>query len=182
MPTQKKSGSLPLALEMLVADHEAVAKLFKQYDKQKDADDESRQETAEKICNELTVHAEVEEELFYPWLRENLAEDDVEMVDEATVEHQTAKDLISQIEDAEELDDAYDAKVKVLNEYIDHHVEEEENEIFPKVKSKKDELDALGEEMMARKVELKEELGMEDDEEPAASKPGKGAPNQPRTR
>lgn len=180
MPTQKKAGSQPLAIEMLIADHEAVKKLFKQYEKEKDADDESRQETAEKICNELTVHAEVEEELFYPFLRENLSEDDMELVEEAGVEHQTAKDLIAQIEDAEDLDDTYDAKVKVLSEYIDHHVEEEEGEIFPKVKSKKEELDALGEEMMARKLELMEELGMEVDK--PAAKPGKGAPNQPRTR
>jgi hemerythrin superfamily protein len=181
MPTSKKTGS-PLALEMLMTDHEAVKKLFKQYDKQKDADDASRQETAERICNELTVHAEVEEELFYPWLRENLAEDDMELVEEAGIEHQTAKDLIAQLEDAEELDGEYDAKVKVLSEYIDHHVGEEENEIFPKVKSKKDELDALGEEMMARKVELKAEIGMEDEEEPAGRKKDMDAPSQPRTR
>ena len=180
MPTPKKSGSQPLALEMLMADHEAVKKLFKQYDKMKDAEDDSRQDVAEKICNELTVHTQVEEELFYPWLRENLSEDDQEMVDEAGVEHQTAKDLIEQLEDADEVDADYDAKVKVLSEYIDHHVEEEENEIFPKVKSKKEELDALGEEMAARKAELKDELGMEDDEEPAESKKGKAPASQPR--
>jgi hemerythrin-like domain-containing protein len=87
----------------------------------------------------------------------------MELVEEAAVEHQTAKDLIAQIEAASAVDETYDAKVKVLGEYIKHHVEEEENEIFPKVRDMKDELDELGQELMARKVELMEELGLMDE-------------------
>jgi hemerythrin superfamily protein len=167
---------------MLTADHAAVKKLFKEYDKQKEAGDDGRQEIAERICAELTVHAEVEEEIFYPWVRENLSEEDQELVAEAGVEHQGAKDLIAQIEDAEELDDEYDAKVKVLSEYIEHHVGEEEGEMFPKVKGKKEELDALGEEMMSRKLELMEELGIADDDETPSDTRTRQSPNQPRTR
>jgi hemerythrin-like domain-containing protein len=109
------------------------------------------------------VHAQVEEELFYPWLRENLDEEDMEMVEEATVEHASAKDLIAQLEGATAIDETYDAKVKVLGEYIKHHVQEEENEIFPEVRDEHEELDELGQEMAARKGELKEEMGLTED-------------------
>ena len=106
------------------------------------------------------MHAQVEEEIFYPWLRENLDEDDMEMVEEAQVEHNGAKDLIAQIEGAHRTSTpTYDAKVKVLCEYIKHHVKEEENEIFPAVSSEKDELDELGQEMASRKEELDRRAG-----------------------
>jgi hemerythrin superfamily protein len=161
--------SQPLAIELLTSDHRTVEDLFDRYEDEKESDDETKRGIAQRICGELTVHAQVEEELFYPWLRENLDADDMELVAEAAVEHQTAKDLIAQIEAANEVDEAYDAKVKVLGEYIKHHVEEEENEIFPKVGDMKDELDELGQEMMARKVELMEELGLMDE---AQAEPG----------
>ena len=160
----------PLAIAMLEADHRKVEDLFAEYESQKEADDEERRETAEMICRELTVHAQVEEELFYPWLRENLEEEDVEMVAEAEVEHATAKDLIAQIEGAATVDEAYDAKVKVLSEYIKHHVKEEEDEIFPEVKDMGEELDALGQEMTARKVELQAEMGMAPEVPPAGKR------------
>jgi hypothetical protein len=85
----------------------------------------------------------------------------MEMVEEAQVEHNTAKDLIAQLEGATDIDEQYNAKVKVLGEYIRHHVNEEENEMFPKVRDMQEELDELGQEIAARKDELKEELGME---------------------
>jgi hemerythrin-like domain-containing protein len=172
-----KSGSKgqPLAIELLMSDHRKVEDLFEEYEQAKEAEDENRRDIAERVCGELTVHAQVEEELFYPWLRENLEPDDMEMVEEAQVEHNGAKDLIAQIEAATELDDVYDAKVKVLSEYIKHHVKEEENEIFPEVSDKKEELDALGQEMAARKEELMEEHGLADDDGSDPDKP-KGVP------
>ena len=181
---QAKSKNLPLALEMLEADHRGVEDLFERYDQQKEDDDESRQATAERICDELTVHMAIEEELFYPWLRENLDEDDMEMLEEAYVEHASAKDLIAQIEMAEGTDPESDAKVKVLSEYIKHHVKEEENEIFTAVSDKGEELDALGQDMYARKAELAEEMGLmqPEGEEPAMAASRKGSRGQPAQR
>jgi hemerythrin-like domain-containing protein len=154
------SGSMPVALEMLVADHRKVDMMFEQYeDGKEDSSEDQKRELAQRICMELKVHTQIEEELFYPWLRENL--DETDLVEEATVEHQSAKDLIAQIEGAGEVDETFDAKVKVLGEYIKHHVNEEENEIFPQVRSNQEELDELGQEMTARKVEIMEEMGMD---------------------
>jgi hemerythrin-like domain-containing protein len=153
-------GSQPLAIELLITDHRKVEMLFDQYEEEKEGDEETKRQLATQICGELTVHAQVEEELFYPWLRENLDEEKMELVEEADVEHQSAKDLIAQIEAATEIDETYDAKVKVLGEYVKHHVEEEENEIFKEVRDMKEELDELGQEMAARKAELMEEMGL----------------------
>jgi len=167
----------PLAIELLVTDHRKVEDLFERFDQEKDGDEATRREIAQRICNEITIHAQVEEELFYPWLRENLDDDDMEMVEEAQVEHNTAKDLIAQLEGASDIDEQYNAKVKVLGEYIKHHVNEEENEIFPKVRDEQEELDELGQEMAARKGELKEEMGLESedsDEEAEEGAPASG--------
>jgi len=167
----------PLAIELLMTDHRKVEELFEQFDQEKDGDEATRREIAQRICNELTIHAQVEEELFYPWLRENLDDDDMEMVEEAQVEHNTAKDLIAQLEGASDIVEQYNAKVKVLGEYIKHHVNEEENEIFPKVRDEQEELDELGQEMAARKGELKEEMGLESedsDEEAEEEAPASG--------
>ena len=183
MATKRKgaSGSQPLAIELLDADHRKVEALFEQYEDEKEGDEGTKRAIAEKICGELTVHAQVEEELFYPFLKENMDEDEMEMVEEAYVEHASAKDLIAQIEAGGEIDEAYDAKVKVLSEYIKHHVKEEEEEIFPEVRDMKEELDALGQEMAARKAELMEELGLTDEEAtPPASGRGKQQPRAQR--
>ena len=161
MARSTKTPTQPLALELLTTDHRKVEKLFQQYERQKDGDDEARRELCERICNELTVHAQIEEELFYPWLKENL--EDAEPVEEALVEHQGAKALIAQLQGAG-VDETTDAKMKVLSEYIKHHVNEEENEIFPQVRDEQEELDELGQELMARKMDLMEELGMQAEE------------------
>ena len=169
---KSKSGGArtqPVAIELLESDHRKVEALFEQYEDEKEGDEETKRSIAEKICKELTAHAQLEEELFYPWLRENLEEDEMEMVEEAYVEHASAKDLIAQIEAGGSIDAAYDAKVKVLQEYIKHHVQEEENEIFEAVSGKREELDELGQEMHARKAELMEQLGLVMDEEEMAS-------------
>ena len=172
--TKRGGGARPLAIELLESDHRKVEALFDQYEEEKEGDEDTKRAISQRICGELTVHAQVEEELFYPWLRENLDEEDMEMVEEATVEHASAKDLIAQIEAATAIDETYDAKVKVLSEYIKHHVKEEEEEIFPEVADMAEELDELGQEMAARKSELMEELGLEQEDEAMAATAAKG--------
>jgi hemerythrin superfamily protein len=149
------SGRRPDAVTLLKADHAEVKKCFKAYQKlvDKDADGGERQALAEQICLLLTVHAQIEEEIFYPAAREVLGEE-VDLVDEADVEHASAKDLIAQIQSMQPDDDHYDAKVKVLGEYIDHHVEEEQNEMFPKVKEAGMDTKAVGQQLSERKDEL----------------------------
>jgi hemerythrin superfamily protein len=147
--------STPDAIDLLIADHREVKALFKEYDKlvKAEADAGERQVVAAQICVMLTAHATAEEELFYPAAREVLG-DDEDLVDEADVEHASAKELIAQIEAGSPDDPLYDARVKVLGEYIDHHVKEEEGEMFPKIRKSELDLDAMGEEIAARKAEL----------------------------
>ena len=156
------------AIKLLTTDHKEVTALFKQYDKLVEADgaDDEKQALAQEICQMLTVHATVEEELFYPAAREVL-EDDEDLVDEADIEHASAKELIAQIEAASPDDDHYDAKVKVLGEYIEHHVKEEEGEVFPQARRAKMDLAALGEQLEQRKTELMQEMGMAESAEGA---------------
>ena len=142
------------AIALLMADHANVKKLFRQYDRlaKRDGSDADKQRLAQEICAMLTVHATVEEEIFYPAAKQ--AFDEPDLINEAAVEHATAKDLIAQIEDSSPDDEMYDAKVKVLAEYINHHVQEEEGEMFPKARKARLELEALGERISARKQEL----------------------------
>ena len=152
-------GSENEAIAQLTEDHARVKKMFKQYDKLVDseADESERQELAATICAELTAHATAEEEIFYPAAREVL--DEADLVDEAEVEHASAKDLIAQIQESSPgEDELFDAKVKVLGEYINHHVEEEEGEMFPKVRKAKLDTETLGEQIAARKAEIMAEL------------------------
>ena len=138
------------AIALLKADHREVEKLFGQFEKAKDED--RKQALADKICLELKVHTQIEEEIFYPAGREYL--DDEEMIDEAVVEHAAAKDLIAEIEGMQPSDDLYDAKVTVLQEQIEHHVEEEEKELFPKLKKTDMDMKAVGAQLKSRKAEL----------------------------
>ncbi|MBA3774762.1 MAG: hemerythrin domain-containing protein [Ramlibacter sp.] len=150
------------ACDLLDADHKAVKKMFKEYEEltgsRARSASQKKKELAQQICQELAVHAQVEEEIFYPALRQALKETD--LLDEAEVEHQSAKDLIAQIQAAAEPDDMFDAKVKVLGEYIDHHVKEERGEMFPKARAaRKLDLVAMREEIETRKEELLSEMG-----------------------
>ena len=150
------------ACDMLDTDHKNVKKMFKEYEELAGSRARSaaqkKMDLAMQICQELTVHAQVEEEIFYPRLREAIKDTDI--LDEAEVEHQTAKDLIAQIQSAGEPDEMFDAKVKVLGEYIDHHVKEERNEIFPKARgARKLDLFGMRDEIEARKEELMAEMG-----------------------
>jgi hemerythrin superfamily protein len=144
------------AVALLTADHKEVKKLFKSFEDLAEGDDEEKQALAQQICSMLTVHATIEEEIFYPAVRESIEEQD--LLDEAEVEHSTAKDLIAQIESMEPGDALYDANVKVLGEYVAHHVKEEEDELFPKLKRSKLDLAALGEELSVRKSQLMAEV------------------------
>ena len=144
------------AIKLLTADHAKVKKMFKEFEKLSKKDDkEGKQELATQICRELAIHAQLEEEIFYPAAREAINDDD--MMNEAMVEHNSAKDLISQIQSMGPSDPMFDATVKVLGEYVNHHVEEEQNEIFPKVEKAKVDLEEIGTEMAQRKEELMEE-------------------------
>jgi hemerythrin superfamily protein len=138
------------AIAILKEDHAKVKKMFAEFDKTEN--DQEKQELARIICTELTVHTTLEEEIFYPAARAALS--DEEVLDEADVEHASAKELIAQIEDGSPADDKWTAKVKVLGEYVQHHVAEEHKEIFPKVRKAKLNLKELGKEIKARKEEL----------------------------
>ena len=150
------------ACDLLDADHKQVKKMFKEYEELTNSRGrtvaQKKMDLAHQICHELTVHAQIEEEIFYPALRAAIK--DTDMLAEAEVEHQTAKDLIAQIEGMDEADEMFDAKVTVLGEYIDHHVKEEKNEIFPKARAaRKLDLVAMREELETRKEELMAETG-----------------------
>ena len=137
--------------------------MFDQYEKSKDdMSAEEKSELVETICGELVVHAQIEEEIFYPALRAAGDEKLQELLDEAEVEHNGAKDLIAQLEDATPEEPLYDAKVTVLGEQIKHHVKEEEGEMFPMAKKLRNlDLDALGQQMRERADVLKQELGLD---------------------
>ena len=149
------------ACSLLDADHRNVKKLFKDFEeltgsRSKTAAQKKR-DLADRICNELKVHTQIEEEIFYPAVRAAIAQDD--LLDEAEVEHASAKELIAQIEDGDESDPKWEAKVTVLGEYIDHHVKEERNELFPKARAaKRLDLVAMRDELQARKDELMAEM------------------------
>jgi hemerythrin-like domain-containing protein len=151
--TTKRKSAEPDVIDLLEADHKRVKKMFKDFEKlAKQGDVAGKVEIAMQICDELKVHTRIEEEILYPALYDALDESD--LVDEAVVEHATAKDLIDQIESMVGSDHLYDAKVKVLGEYINHHIEEEETEIFPKARKAKMDLEGLGEATAFRKDEL----------------------------
>ena len=150
------------ACDLLDADHRTVKKMFKEYEELTNSRGrtvgQKKMDLARQICQELTVHAQIEEEIFYPALRRAIK--DTDLLAEAEVEHQTVKDLIAQIEGVEAADEMFDAKVTVLGEYVEHHVKEERGEIFPKARAaKKLDLMAMREELEARKEELMSEMG-----------------------
>ncbi|NRR30702.1 hemerythrin domain-containing protein [Oxalobacteraceae bacterium] len=143
----------PDAIALLTADHEHVKDLFAQYDKLGERALVSKKKLANEICLELSKHATAEEEIFYPAVRA-AGGDNADLIDEATVEHASAKSLIAQILDMDASDALFDAKVKVLSEQIEHHVGEEEGDIFPKARKAKLDLAALAEAIAARKEQI----------------------------
>lgn len=138
------------AIKLLKGDHKEVKGLFRQYE---DLDnDAEKQALADRICLALTVHAQIEEEIYYPATRAAIDDDD--LLDEAEVEHASAKQLIAEIQAMQAGDRLFDAKVTVLGEYVDHHVEEEEKEMFPESRDSDLDLKALGAQMAERKNSL----------------------------
>lgn len=138
------------AIKLLKDDHREVEGWFKDYEKLEDEGE--KQALVERICQALTVHARIEEEIFYPAAREAIEDDD--LLDEAEVEHASAKQLIAELQAMSPDDRLYDAKVKVLGEYVQHHVEEEEGEMFAEARDADLDLKALGAQLAERKAEL----------------------------
>ncbi len=165
--TPAKATPTEDAIGLLTADHAKVTKLFKEFEslKEDEGADTDKSALVAQICNELKVHATIEEEIFYPAVREAI--EDADLMDEAVVEHAAAKELIAQLEDMSPDDELYDAKVIVLAEQIQHHVKEEEGDMFPKARKAKLDGEALGIQMTKRKAELMAELEL-DDEAPKA--------------
>ena len=149
-PTPHQTSKATSATELLRADHKLVSSLFANYDKARLTS--KKKEIVTRICQELSVHAQVEEEIFYPAVKKALK--DKELVPEATVEHATLKSLIEQVKDVEPDGEMFDAKIKVLCEYVEHHVKEEQNEMFPKANATKLDMVELGAEIAARKQAL----------------------------
>ena len=150
--SQRRSSRATDAIGLLKADHREVEGWFEQFEKTRS--DDRKLELAGKICTALKVHTQIEHEIFYPAFLEATEEEDIHH--EAEVEHDGAKKLIAQIEGSGPQDDYYDAKVKVLSEMIKHHVNEEEKRdgMFAKARQSDMDLDALGEQLAARKQAL----------------------------
>ena len=148
---------MPSATQLIRRDHKKVEGLFDKFTQTKKAVGKKR--ICAQVIQELEIHTKLEEEIFYPAARGATKETD--LLDEAEVEHAGAKDLIAQIQEAAEVDDMFDAKVKVLGEYIDHHVKEERNELFPKARAaRKLDLVAMRDELAARKEELMAQMSV----------------------
>lgn len=154
------------AVALLKQDHRTVEALFEQFE---DADEGEQSTIAERVCQLLTVHAQIEEEILYPAAKEAFEdEEDSELVSEAEVEHGSAKELIAKIEAMTSEDESFKATVKVLGEYIKHHVKEEEEEMFPKLKKTELDLKELGSQLADRKFALMEQMGISSEEEEQA--------------
>lgn len=139
-------------LSMLIDDHRKVQKIFKDFESEKDH--KKRKAMVEEACNELTMHADLEEQVFYPFLREKNPEEFGDLLNEAKVEHASAKDLIAQLSAMGPEDELFSAKFTVLGEYVSHHVKEEEDELFPKIIKEKVDLRELLEPMAAQRQTL----------------------------
>ncbi len=148
----KSKKSAPDALDLLEQDHASVKKAFKKFEKMDHEDTAAMQEVVQAVCQELKVHTTIEEEIFYPAVRGEIEDDD--LMNEAKVEHDSAKQLIEQLEGMDADDPLYAATFTVLGEYVNHHVEEEESEMFKAVRKTDLDLEELGRQMMERKEEL----------------------------
>lgn len=168
--THGRSSDSPRdAIALLKQDHKIVSALFEDFEK---ADEEEQSAIAQRVCQLLTVHATIEEELLYPAAKEAFEgeEEHEDLVNEAEVEHGSAKELIARIEGMTGDDEHFKATVTVLGEYIKHHVKEEENELFPQLKKTDLDLKELGARLAERKFALMEQMGIEAEEEPQPRK------------
>jgi len=141
------------AIDLLRKDHAEVKKAFKQFEKAKYKDPQACKDFLASICRDLEMHTTLEEEIFYPAVRGRIKDDD--LMNEAQVEHNSAKQLIAELEKLAGDDPMLKAHAQVLSEYVNHHVKEEEGEMFPKAKRAKLDLEALGQQLLERKEQLK---------------------------
>lgn len=146
----------PNAIALLKSDHRTVEDLFEEYEHARRSD--RKEAIVKQICEELTVHAQLEEQAFYPAAQKALGSEDRDMVDEARVEHASLKWLIEQLQSEEAGSELHAAKVTVLKEYVEHHVKEEEKEMFPKLRKTDLDLDELGQVLMETKEQLQQSL------------------------
>lgn len=144
----------PDAISLLKDDHQAVQKLFDAFEKTQEHDLDAKATLVRRACEELTVHAMIEEELLYPSAQAALSEEDRPDVEEAYVEHFLVKVLIEKFETLKAGDTGFDATFKVMSEMVRHHIEEEEFELFPKLKKSGVDLDELGKKLLRRKEAL----------------------------
>jgi hypothetical protein len=151
------------AVEILKEQHDKVKKAFKEFEKLDREDTEAQQQLVQTVCEDLKLHTTLEEELFYPAAREAL--DDEDIMNEAQVEHETAKMLIEQLENMGPDDPNFHATFTVLGEYVMHHVKEEEGEMFPAAKKSDLDLEELGTRMRSRMEELMGAVAEEEEEE-----------------
>jgi hemerythrin superfamily protein len=158
--TRGAAGALD-AIALLKADHKQVAAMFEEF-LEGDLADDAKDNLAANICKALSIHAQIEEEIFYPAAREAVSSDDEDLLDEAEVEHGSIKDLVAAIEGHED-DALFDAQVKVMSEWVKHHVKEEETELFPKLSKTDMDMKEIGAALAARKEALMEEYDTADE-------------------
>jgi hemerythrin superfamily protein len=156
----KRKAKAAGAIEILKHDHDKVKKAFKEFEKMERADTEAAQQLVQTVCEDLKLHTTLEEEIFYPAVREAI--DDEDLMNEAQVEHETAKVLIEQLENMGADDPNFHATFTVLGEYVTHHIKEEEGEMFPQVGKSDLDLEELGQRMKQRMQELTGEMQQEE--------------------
>jgi hemerythrin superfamily protein len=149
-PIAKRRAANRDVFALLKADHEKVQGLFGRYQKTRSGDMKGK--LAQQICSELSVHAQLEEEIFYPAVKAAIKQKD--LVDKAAVEHKSAKDLIAEIQGSQPGEELYDAKVNVLGEYVKHHIKEEQSQIFPAARKAGVDANGLGAQLAERKKAL----------------------------
>jgi hemerythrin-like domain-containing protein len=164
--TKQDTGVGRDAITLLKQDHDDVLRMFEEFES---ADEDRKFELAAEICQALTIHATIEEEIFYPQAREAIDAEDIML--EAEVEHDAARYLVERIQEGEVDENQLSAMIKVLKEYVGHHITEEQRRMFPRIKRAELDLDAIGLELMERRTELESEFAsaMADDDagEPA---------------
>jgi hemerythrin superfamily protein len=154
MPSkQQPQGKEPDAIQLLRQDHDDVRKMFEEFES---ADEDRNFELAAEICQALTVHSTIEEEIFYPQVREVIDAED--LMTEAEIEHDTVKQLIERVQAGEVDEIQLSAMIKVMQEYVNHHVNEEQRKMFPRVRRAELDLVAIGRELLERKTELESAL------------------------
>ena len=160
--TRKKDD----ALELLKQDHREVEMLFKEFEKLEQDGEGAVEQVIATACTELKIHDKIETEVFYPAIREQAQNEEVEdLLNEAEVEHTSVRNLIQTIEGMGASDEKRNAHFTVLMEYVKHHVKEEEKEMFPKLRKLDIDFKQLGQQLKQRKTELMGEMGIELEEE-----------------